>query len=127
MNKKVSFDFDSTLSTIEVQKFAQELISKDIDVHIVTSRFEKHKYNVNHNDDVFEIADLIGIPICNIHFMNMVDKFEFFKRNDGFIFHLDDDFIEIELIQEHCSDVHGICLDLQPNWKELCNNFVICQ
>lgn len=121
--KKVSFDFDSTLSTKEVQEFAKELISKDIEVHIVTSRFENHPKNKSfNNDDVFSIAKSIGISVCNIHFMNMVDKFEFFEKNSDFLFHLDDDFIEIELIQEHCSNVHGICLDLQPNWKDLCNN-----
>jgi hypothetical protein len=37
--KKVSFDFDSTLSRDDVQEFASDLIDLGFDVWVVTSRF----------------------------------------------------------------------------------------
>jgi hypothetical protein len=37
--KKVSFDFDSTLSRDDVQEFTSELINLGFDVWVVTSRF----------------------------------------------------------------------------------------
>ena len=55
---KVSFDFDSTLSRKDVQKFAKELIDKGIDVHIVTSRSSfKQLDEEGYNDDLYEVAD----------------------------------------------------------------------
>jgi len=36
---KVSFDFDATLSRYDVEEYATELIQRNIDVYICTSRF----------------------------------------------------------------------------------------
>jgi len=38
--RKVSFDFDSTLSRKDVQDFAKKLVSEGYEVWIVTSRFD---------------------------------------------------------------------------------------
>ena len=53
----VTFDFDGTLSRADVQEYALELISKGVDVWVVTSRYDelqKHRYQINPtNDDLW--------------------------------------------------------------------------
>jgi hypothetical protein len=98
---KVSFDFDDTLEFEDVQKFAKELIDKDVEVHIVTSRFEDLKryhpdMNATH-DDLFLVADKLGIPRDRIHFTNFNDKWKFLEGQD-FVWHLDDNENEIKSI-----------------------------
>ena len=96
---KVSFDFDSTLSRKCVQDYAQELIFRGFEVHIVTSRFEKaalNRSNSYNNADLFGVAERLGIPKERIHFTNGANKSGFFKENPDFLFHLDDDFLELE-------------------------------
>ena len=46
----VTFDFDGTLSRNDVQEYALELMSKGVDVWVVTSRYDelhKHRYQIN--------------------------------------------------------------------------------
>lgn len=111
---KVSFDFDNTISHESVQSFA--LMCKDMgcDVWIVTSRFDD-KYN----DDLFEVARQLDIPRDNVVFTGWKDKSEFFEENPDFIFHLDDDSIEIELITERTS-VKAIDVFSDSEWREKC-------
>lgn len=98
---KVSFDFDDTLSINVVQAYAKWLISKGIEVWIVTSRLsDEQSKNPEWNKDLFSIAEEIGIKKENIKFTPTMDKYYFFKDND-FIFHLDDDREEIALINEY--------------------------
>ena len=85
--KKVSFDFDGTLSKLSVQKYAKKLIEQNIDVHIVTSRWEDPSLYIdlnederNHNDLFFVMQEL-GIKRENLHFTNMEYKVDFFKKN----------------------------------------------
>ena len=102
---KVSFDFDSTLDRKPVQEYAKELLERDdVEVWIVTSRFgddEKYKKffstttNVDlTNNDLWEVANELGIPKERVHFTDMMDKWHFFALNDGFLWHLDDDWVE---------------------------------
>lgn len=114
---KVSFDFDGTLSTFGLQEFAKELISQGIEVWIVTSRYpNKHRHD-KLNRDLFKVADKLNIPKERIVFTSWVDKAEYFLENPDFIFHLDDDFIEIELMEERCQ-VPGIPVFANVDWKE---------
>ncbi len=120
---KVSFDFDSTLSRKSVQKLAKELKREGYDVHIVTSRFEDPmRYadpriqEMGHRD-LFRVCFYANIPRENIHFTNMADKYEFFKRNNDFVFHLDDDIIEINMINAFTT-VKGIVCDKGLLWKQ---------
>ena len=99
---KVSFDFDSTLSRKDVQKFAKELIDKGIDVHIVTSRSSfKQLDEEGYNDDLYEVADNLQIKKENIHFTQGEDKFKFFMINSDFLWHLDDDYYELKYISKY--------------------------
>lgn len=116
--KKVSFDFDGTLSKEEVQSYAKILIKKDdIEVWICTSRFID-EYSTNQNNDLYEVADDIGINKSNIVFTSRADKYEYFLDKD-FIWHLDDDWIETDLINKH-TNTNGIRAFGNDNWKDEC-------
>lgn len=117
---KVSFDFDGTLARESIQRYAKELISKGIDVHIVTSRFENSQ--MYDNFDLFEVAREVGIKKENIHFSNMIDKCEFFKENPDFIWHLDDDYIELKFIQK-ATKVKAISA-VGHAWKHKCDKLL---
>lgn len=122
--KKVSFDFDSTLSRTVVQDFAFSLIKKGYEVWIVTSRFEDcDNYNFKtDNSDLFNIANKLGIPKDHIKFMNMSDKYEFFLDKD-FIFHLDDDWIEINMINRN-TKTKGVSCFGTSGWKQKCEKIL---
>ena len=132
MVKKISVDFDNTLSEIDVQMYIKSLINKDIEVWIVTARYDStSKYSnemieswgiknlhFEHNE-LFRIADELGINRDHIVFMNMVPKKEFFKDNRDFLFHLDDD--AVELITIKYVDVVDV---KSPNWIDKCNKLI---
>ena len=129
MNKMVSFDFDDTLSRESVQKFAKELIDKDIDVMIVTSRYKNPKdYPVGYcnfelgddlHDDLYGVAKELGIT--KIHFTNFEDKYktlEVLNKEKEIVFHLDDARFENELINEK-TKIKAVN-SLRQNWKSDC-------
>lgn len=131
--KKVSFDFDATLSRSSVQAYAKELVQKGFEVWIVTLRFENpsldplfgSEYN---NDELYRIADEIGIKRENIVFTGLVDKGEYFSKNDDFIFHLDDNFEQLGTIKSACNNVNCVWLFNyslnQAKWIEECNEHI---
>jgi len=123
--KKVSFDFDGTLSRKDVQKYAQFLIKNNIEVYITTSRFEpgfKHTWGAieYNNDDIFNIASKLNINKKNITFTNMTDKY-IYLNDDDIIWHLDDERFEIVCINKK-TDTNGILIT--DDWKNKCNNFL---
>ena len=125
---KVSFDFDGTLEIPSVQEYAKELIRRNVEVFVTTSRFgdeEKYKKffhtttNVDvTNNDLYEITDGLGIPREKITFTNMEDKWQYLE-NKGFRFHLDDDWIENEMINER-RVTKGINFFGNPHWQSEC-------
>ena len=118
---KVSFDFDSTLSRIDVQEYAKTLIDKGIDVCICTSRLEPSKApNKEWNDDLFLVADRLGIKRSNIIFCNYENK-SIFLKDKGFLFHIDDDNIELSFIKTD-TEVIPIYLSRNKQWREHCDN-----
>lgn len=130
---KVSFDFDGTLEIPSVQEFAKKLVDAGIEVWVITSRFgddELYKKffqtstNVDlTNSDLREVTDKIGIPEERIHFTNMRDKWEFIEDR-GFYFHLDDDWIELEMINSR-TRTKGISIFGNPHWKRECESAII--
>lgn len=118
---KASFDFDGTLSDILVQRIVPLVQRAGFDVYIVTSRYdtqtaiEKFGGKRFSNDPLFQVAKSLDIPKQNIIFTNMKDKADFFKKNSGFIFHLDDDEIEVNLINNQ-TKVLGILKDDENYW-----------
>lgn len=121
--KKVSFDFDSTLSRLDVQDYAKLLINKGVDVWICTSRLEPSKApNKEWNDDLFLVADRLDIKRSNIIFCNYENKSVFLK-DKGFLFHIDDDDIELSFIKTD-TDVIPIYLSGNKQWREHCDNAI---
>lgn len=126
---KVSFDFDGTLEYKSIQEYAKELVTRGVEVWIVTSRFSNgemyKKFFMttisieNINKEIFEIAELVGIPKHQIIFTNMVDKWVFFSGHPDFIWHLDDDWQENTQILKR-TKVKAISAFGSPNWKQKC-------
>jgi hypothetical protein len=117
---KVSFDFDSTLDNQNIQNFAVKLMNEGFDVHIVTSRPTHWTMDeVWDNSDLFAVAEVLNIPREKIHFTDYKPKKLFFLQNPDFIFHLDDDHIEIEEIS-HATKVKAVLFD--ENWESNINS-----
>ena len=112
--RKVSFDFDDTLSKRRAQSFAKALIARGVEVWIVTSRYSDLRRGgwdqKGYNDDLWEVADRLGIPSNRVVFTDQKPKADFFLGSD-FVWHLDDDPVELEEINEQTSvpaiDVKG--------------------
>ena len=130
---KVSFDFDSTLSRKDVQKFAKELVNEGHEVWIVTSRFSDEKakeknwhWILGQNQTLFDVAEDCGIKKENIQFTCMESK-SIFLENKNFIFHLDDDDIELMDIFENNKLANNKCFPVHVEhfeWKETCRNIL---
>lgn len=115
--KKLSFDYDETLDNEIVQKYVKFLIEKEYDIHIVTSRPINWQWD---NSDVYETAEKLNIKRENIHFTNFVPKYKFFE-NEDFLFHLDNDNIEILEINNF-TKTKGILYE--QDWLESCNELI---
>lgn len=126
--KKVSFDFDGTLSRTDVQSFAKSLVENGHDVWIVTSRIatepalKKGWYWIERqNEELYDVAEKCGIPKDKIVFTEHVDKIVFLRDKD-FTFHLDDDEHELMMILESkdsCSPLNVDHFEWEENCKQL--------
>ena len=130
---KVSVDFDNTLDKPEVQAYIKSLVALGVEVWIVTARFDSTSKYTNEmieswgiknlifeHNELFRIAEEVGIDKEHIVFMNMTPKKNFFIDNRDFLFHLDDDFLELATIKYvNTVDV------LNNDWKNLCNNYIL--
>lgn len=96
---KVSIDFDGTLTEKPMQELCKKFIALGAEVFICTSRATEMqgKAKIN-NDDVFQLADFLGIKRKNIIFTAFEDKYKFVKDFD---MHFDDSDDEIYLINEY--------------------------
>lgn len=133
MDLKVSFDFDGTLAEEHIKRYAVELIKRGIEVWIVTSRFTTEEYikrfhtNLHAgklaNEDLFDTAEELGIPEDRIYFTNMSSKWHFFKENQDFIWHLDDDWIENKEILNN-TETKAINSWGNSSWKQKCKRIL---
>ena len=122
--KQVSFDFDSTLDRPLVQDYASHLIKNGYEVWILTSRYvdcDNYNFKVN-NDDLFKVADNLGIDRNHIKFMNMNDKYKFVLTKN-FIFHLDDDWVEINMINGR-TKTKGVSCFGTSGWRQKCDKII---
>lgn len=109
LDHKISFDFDDTLSEPNVQRYAHMLVMAGYDIYITTSRMSNERAaNPSWNADLEMVADVVGIPPENIHYCNLTPKHDFFKKNDDFVLHLDDDMDDVDGINYHCKITKGI-------------------
>ncbi len=121
---KVSFDFDSTLTVDTVKDLAKTLVEEEHEVWIVTSRHEIQDLSGNkvNNDDLFEIVNEIGIKKECIKFTCGKNKSEFLK-DKGFLWHLDDDIIELSFIRTN-TNVFPIWRWHGNDWKNQCKDLI---
>jgi hypothetical protein len=122
---KVSFDFDNTLALPEVQEYAQYLISIGIEVWITTARSKaiiKSSQRRLHSD-LYDVALSLGIPDDKIMFTgcDYESKAEWLKNN-GFVWHLDDDPYEHKEISRLCATIPINVEWLY--WKESCDEYI---
>jgi hypothetical protein len=130
---KVSFDFDHTLSRKDVQDFAKELVNDGHEVWIVTSRFsdeaakeKKWHWIEGQNQKLFDVAKECGIKKENIQFTCMESK-SYFLSGKEFIFHIDDDDIELMDILDNNRYTGDNCFPIHVEhfeWKETCQNIL---
>lgn len=93
-SRKVSFDFDDTLSTQKGQDIALRLKREGKTLYIITRR------QSSMSSEVFKVADKIGIPHSRVYFTNGKMKWETIKRlNIGT--HYDNNQDEIDLINKN--------------------------
>jgi hypothetical protein len=99
-SNKVSFDFDDTLSTDKGQAKAKEMMAEGKTVYIVTRRQQSA------SEEVYKVADELGIPHSRVKFTNGSYKWETIKHY-GIGTHYDNNPREIELINSK-TDSKGI-------------------
>ena len=88
---KVSIDFDDTLETDRGKELAKRLIAEGKTVYIVTRRQQSA------SEEVYKVADELGIPRSRVKFTNGSYKWETIKHY-GIGTHYDNNAREIELI-----------------------------
>lgn len=88
---------------------------------IVTSRMsdKENDWATDWNDDLYTVAADLGISKNHIKFMDMINKYKFFEDKD-FIWHLDDDWTEVRLINKH-TKTRCITHIGSGNWIHKCN------
>jgi len=121
---KVSVDFDKTLSKNNVQNYIKKLLKEGIEVWVTTARFDDEMvktHSPHHNNDrLWEVINKLGIPHERVYFTNMELKADYLDNKD-FIFHLDDDVIELEFIEK--TNVVGID-SLHEHYETICNKLI---
>lgn len=133
--KKVSFDFDETLSKPSIQEYAKQLIQNGVDVCVITSRFSDEKlklqwekennieigYDWNDNVDLFEIVDSIGLPRDKVIFTEFKWKYNVIKDIPELLWHLDDSRSEVKRLNENTKTIGIVCFD---SWKNKCERIL---
>lgn len=126
---RISFDFDGTLSRKDVQDFAKNLVQNGIEVWIVTSRIATEPalkkgwhWIERQNQELYDVAEKVGIKRENIIFTEFVDKIKFLEGK-GFIFHIDDDVDELMAIIESGDSCKTVNVD-HFEWLETCKNIL---
>lgn len=119
---KISMDFDSTMSRRDVQSFAKELIAAGHELWIVTSRCSTEPslakgwwWVEKQNQELYDVAQEVGIPRERIVFTEHVDKIEFLEGK-GFVVHVDDDPDELWAIVRS-GDPCGVVNVDHSDWK----------
>jgi hypothetical protein len=121
--KLISVDFDDTLDRKSVQEFIKEKIKQGFEIWIHTSRLDNtNAPSPRWNDDLFKVCEELNIPKNNVVFCNMTDKWEFIKEKP-FILHLDDDWIELDLINKNTNTI-GISVWGNSQWETKANKLL---
>jgi len=121
---KISVDFDKTLSKNNVQNYVKKLLKEGIEVWVTTARFDDDMVKIHsphhNNDRLWEVVNKLGIPHERVYFTNMDLKADYLDNQD-FIFHLDDDAIELEFIEK--TNIVGVNVQ-DPNYQQICDKLI---
>ena len=104
----VSVDYDHTLTDAIIQRLVAKFIALGAEVYITTSRIGEPANNTS----VFNLAKKLGIKKENIIFTAYEKKYDFVKKMD---LHIDDNFEEIFLINEHSSKCLGFLYETKES------------
>lgn len=123
----LSFDYDSTLDRPDVQEYVQELIAQGHEIFVTTMRYNKMLQHLwkdkPHNNDLYEIVDMLGIPRDNIIFTNMLPK-SIFLAGSNCTFHLDDS----TTVWYDITNMTKIpCVMVQDDYRTICNSIIETQ
>jgi len=128
----LTVDFDNTLTRLDVQEYIKELIGIDIDVWVLTMRYDelhKHKWKSSPtNQDLYDVLDKIGLPKHKVIFCNM-EGWESgehnakakYLRGTNVLLHLDDS--ERELMSfESCEGNNTVPVQVNKDtWRFDCS------
>jgi hydroxymethylpyrimidine pyrophosphatase-like HAD family hydrolase len=127
--KRISFDFDGTLSFIHqegyecmkhIQEIAKQLTSEDKhDIYIITRR---NFFDFEETFEVFNLAALLGINKNKIIFTNREYKFHTINQLEVDI-HIDDDWEDLDRIAKHtkCKTVWSLDREVEQKFVNLIN------
>ena len=107
---KVSIDFDDTLETERGKELAKRLIAEGKTVYIVTRRQQSA------SEEVYKVADELGIPKSRVKFTNGAYKWETIKHY-GIGTHYDNNSREIELINSKTT-ARGVKFAFQDSYND---------
>lgn len=96
--KRISIDYDDTLSTDKGKELAKRLLKAGDDVSIITRR------QADQLGPVYKVADELGIPHDKVHATNGALKWETIKKYN-IEKHIDNNENELKSIAEHLPDV----------------------
>ncbi len=100
------------------------MINRGFEVWIVTARIsDEEAGNLTWNSDLDDVRKALGIPIEHVKFMAYQNKTEFFKDKD-FLWHLDDDNIELAFIEYEKCTTKGILCHWDNDWKAQCEEII---
>jgi len=124
--KKVSIDFDNTLTKLSVQNYVKQLLlMDDIEVNILTAReddaLNTSEIHMIDNRDLWDVINDLGIKKDKVRFTGYEDKYHFLK-DDNYILHLDDDGGELNNIYKF-TNVHPINVT-KDSWINKCNDIL---
>lgn len=94
---KVSFDFDGTLEHKQMQDLAKKMVEAGHTVWITSSRMFTGSSTRKVNNDLFKVAEDLGIP-NNVQLTNNQYKHEYLKEFD---MHIDNDMHEVTMINSY--------------------------
>jgi len=130
VGKKISFDFDGTLSDDfdgtfnrqknEIKNICSQLIKLGNDVCIITKRFSpkyKEEGLINEHLEVYAMAEELGIPSNKVYFTNREMKVEHLEKLKIDI-HFENSEIEISIIESSLSNITIIHVE-DPYWRDM--------
>lgn len=95
----IAFDFDGVLSNYKIQYFAKKCLKKGIEIWVLTAR-----RSGEHNKDLHDILNKLGLPLSNTVFTNGKDKIDILKGINADLI-IEDNISEFESIKNYTDTI----------------------